>query len=81
MFPRQNPRLINQVGTNTTGHIKMCPGLGRAGGQAVKKMSQLTCNSAAKQLKKRNTVFMPRLPLAILPDQLLHLKIRVKINP
>ena len=59
----------------------MSPGLGRAGEQAVKKMSQLPSNPAAKQLKKRNPVFMPRLPLAILPDQLLHLKIRVKINP
>lgn len=59
----------------------MCPGSGRAGEQAVKKMSQLMSNSAAKRLKKRNPVFMPRLPLVILPDQLLLLKIRVKINP
>lgn len=59
----------------------MCPGSGRAGEQAVKKRSQLTSNLAAKWLKKRNPVFMPRLPLAILPDQLLLLKIRVKINP
>ena len=38
-------------------------------------------NSATKQHKKRNPVFMPRLSLVILPDQLLLLKIRGKINP